>query len=191
MFLWYLCFIITCICLRVSFLPYGTQLSEAESGFGLHLWYNGETKWQRVHIWHSTTPLAAFEPGFVRKSDSGSRSIERGWDDMIVLGHEEPHNCVHLHNVRQSEWDQMMRKTGCVFHCMTGWYNMRSIYPKVSRIHTLHRLGHLHYPCISVRPHPLFSLSALYCHAPIFAKSSAKLSGVSGEKPIYPVYLQH
>jgi hypothetical protein len=72
---------------------------------------------------------------------------------MRVLGCEEPHNCVDLHNVCHSEWHQMMKKIDCVFHCMTGWYNMRSIYPKVSRIHTLHCLGRLYDPWISVRPH--------------------------------------
>jgi len=35
---------------------------------------------------------------FVRKSGSGSRSIGRGSEDMILPGREDPHNCVDPRN---------------------------------------------------------------------------------------------
>ena len=49
------------------------------------------------------------------KSRPGSRSVGWGWQDMILLGHEDPCNCVDPRNRRKSEWDQKMGKIECVF----------------------------------------------------------------------------
>jgi hypothetical protein len=144
------------------------------------LWWNGGARRQRAHHQHSAAPLTAFQREFVRKSGSGSRSVGRGWEDMILPGREDPRN------VGQSEWDQKMRKMECIIRCMIRWYEMRSIYPGVSRIYTPRRSAHLRYPCISVRlrrpvhlHHPCISV-----HPP--SLPSAKLSGGGGEKRIFP-----
>jgi len=79
---------------------------------------------------------------------------------MILLGHENPRNCVDL---GMSEWDQKLGKKECVFSFYDeirwkwdevkmrwGEDEMMSIYPGVSRICTPRRSVHLRYPWISI-----------------------------------------
>ena len=73
------------------------------------LGWNGGARRQRAHHQHSATPLTAFQKEFVRKSSSGSGSVGRGWEDMILPGREDSQN------LGKSEWDQKLGKIECVF----------------------------------------------------------------------------
>jgi len=49
------------------------------------------------------------------KSQPGSRSVGWGWEDMMLPGREDPHNCVDPRDRRKSEWDQKIGKIEFVF----------------------------------------------------------------------------
>jgi len=50
----------------------------------------------------------------MRQSGSGARSVEIGWEDVILPGIDDPLNCVNPHP-GQSDWDQKLGKIECVF----------------------------------------------------------------------------
>jgi len=58
------------------------------------VWWNGGVRRRRAHHQHSAAPLAEFQKEFVRKSGSGSTSVGRGWEDMILSGLVDPCNWV-------------------------------------------------------------------------------------------------
>jgi len=65
------------------------------------VWWNGGARRQRAHHQHSAAPLTALQKEFVRKSGSGSRSVGRGWEGMILPGCEDPRNCADPHGVSE------------------------------------------------------------------------------------------
>jgi len=129
----------------------------------LTLWWNGGARGQKAHHQHSAAPLTAFQKEFVRYSSSGSRSIARGWEGMILPGRENWCYCVDQGCVGQSKWGWKMRKMKFVIGCILRWNDtrwhgmmykmqdvMQAIHPEVSLINTpLHSLN-LRYPCIPV-----------------------------------------
>ena len=114
------------------------------------MWWNNGARRQRAHHEHSAAPLAAFKKEFLRKSCSSSRSIGRGWENMMLPSREDPGNCVVPRHPRKSEWDQKLGKLNCVIHSIIRWYKMWSIYPGVSSIYTPHCIGDIQYPSISI-----------------------------------------
>jgi len=56
-----------------------------------------------------------FKTECIRRSGSGSRSTDIGWEDMILPGIEDPCNWVDPHNLGQIEWDHKVGMIGCVF----------------------------------------------------------------------------
>jgi len=51
----------------------------------------------------------------MRVRSSGCRSVGIGWEDMILPGVEDPHNCLDPRNLEKSNWDQKLGKIECVF----------------------------------------------------------------------------
>ena len=55
------------------------------------------------------------QPEFMRKSGSGLRSVGIGWEDVILPGVDDPHNCMDPRHLGHSEWDQKLGKIECAF----------------------------------------------------------------------------
>lgn len=113
----------------------------------------------------------------VRNCSSGSRSIERGWENVILPSREEPCKWVHLWNLEKSKWEQHLGKQQCIFRCMIIRSDkMMWTYPGVSQIKTPRDSFHLFHPCISVH---LLRLSRVV-NCPIW--DSSRMDGM-GPRP--------
>jgi len=64
-----------------------------------------------ISIYIHTVNLATTE--FMRKNRSSSRSLGRKWEDMILPGHENPHNCVDPDEMKMRwKWDDVYLPRG-------------------------------------------------------------------------------
>jgi len=79
-------------------------------------------------------------------STFSSRSVGR-WEEMILPGREDPHNCVDL---GQSEWDQKLGKIECEFSLYDnrGW--------KWDDVYLLRGLPNIYSPSLCPPPLPLY-----------------------------------
>jgi len=150
----------------------------------LAVWWNGGARRQRAHHQHAAAPLLALQKDVVRNSGSGSRSIGRGGEDMILPSSEYP--C----NRRRSAWDQKLATIVCVTRCIMRWDDMMKCDASWDTRweYSLSTLVPPEYilPChgpspspmhLRILPSPSPSSSSRHLRTPAVAQYSAKLGG--------------